>query len=303
MANVRRFFRYDVEIPIHFELVESEGISLHARREQLIDLEEEARLQDIDDQLDVLIDEEMNADVKASELFYNLNHRINFMAWMLDKLMLLEDPKDAHDYKFRIREDNKLADPHISETSKIGHLIEGFNTRLNLHILELVESIQNSIDNKVFIFPRPVNPIFESITYVTNLEQLAQKGVVPAKVLVLLIEKLNIWEKTFTRLKIANRVISDPEAWTVNKINLSAGGFSLDTEREFGRFAILNVFMKLGDDILISRGKLLSSRELIKGELNKIAIEFEFLSVENAEKITLFVQQQEIRDAIKLDVI
>jgi len=179
-------------------------------------------------------------------------------------------------------------------------LIEGMNNRLGMHILELNESLQNSLDNKVFLFPRPVNALFESTAYVTNLEQLARSGIVPARILNLLIRKLNIWEKIFTRLKISNRVISDPSTWSVKKINLSAGGFSVLSQQDFTQFDHMNVFIQLGDDILISRAKVLFCRPLADQKINKVAIEFEFLSMENAEKITLFVQHREIQDAMQM---
>lgn len=302
MANVRRFFRYDVEIPVYFELTKSTGICLHASRDELVDHVEQLRLEAIKEELSILLDDEMTSDVKASNLFYNLNHRIHFIWWFLEKFMLLENPKEANDYKFRIREDRKLSVPGVRENSKIGHLIEGFNDRISLYLQELIESVQNSIDDKVFIFPRPVSSIFESTGYVTNLEQLAKQGVVPAKVLTLLIEKLNICEKVFTRLKIANRAISDHETWPLKKINLSAGGFSVEVQDNYDKFSYLNIFLKLGNDILISRGKLLFCKP-ISEDLNQVVIEFEFLSMENAEKITLYIQQQEIRDAMALEVI
>lgn len=301
MANVRRFFRYDVEIPLYFETVDVHGHHVHAGRRDLFHLEEETRLEELNQQINNLLEEVFSADSDAMHIFYMLNHRIQYMAWLLDDLIEGQDPRLRNDYKFRQREDRKHQPPLVKRDSKVGPLIQGFYLQIDDHLSELIETVQNSIDGKIFLFPRKVKPFFEADDYVTNLPQLASKGVLPAQTLVLLIEKLNVYETVFARLKQAFHQISDPDSWETQKVNLCAGGFAFLTNQKFDNFAHMNVFMQLDEDILVCRGKIVLNKSLARGDyLFRVAVEFEFLSSEHAEKITLFIQHKEIHAAMSV---
>lgn len=301
MANVRRFFRYDVEIPLYFETVDLHGHHVHAGRRDLFHLEEETRLEELNAQIGTLLEEVFTADTDAMHIFYMLNHRIQYMAWLLDDLVEGLDPRLRNDYKFRMREDKKHKPPMTRRDSKVGPLIQGFYLQIEDHIAELIETVQNSIEGKIFLFPRKVKPMFESDDYVTNLSQLAEKGVLPARTLVLLIEKLNIYETVFARLKKVFHQISDPDSWDVQRVNLSAGGFGFLTNQKFKDFAYMNVFMQLDDDILVCRAKIVLNKKMARGDfLFRVAVEFEFLTSEHAEKITLFTQHKELKAAMQV---
>jgi len=301
MANVRRFFRYDVEVPLYFETVDDHGYLLKVNRKKLISEKEEAHLEHLNLEIKELLSEAFSAKSDALHIFYMLNHRINYMAWLLDDLIDQVDPRLRSDYKFRLREDRKHHVPDVRNESKVGPLIEGFFLQLTDHIHELLESVENSIEGKIFLFPRKIKPNFNELDYVKNLKALSNKGIAPAKVLVLLVERLNLYETILGRLKEAYHSISDPETWSIQQVNLSAGGFSFFTNEVFENFAHMNIFMQLDEQILVCRGKIVLNKKLKNAAfLYRVAVEFVFLSNEHAQKITLFEQRHELQDAMKM---
>ncbi|WP_024850416.1 PilZ domain-containing protein [Hydrogenovibrio kuenenii] len=306
MANSRRFFRYDVDIPIYFEKVEEFDILNPVSRSQLMSEAEENHLSNLDDQINSYLEKIFGVESNVLQIFHVLNHRIDFMAWLLDKLISNKDPSSQSEYKFRIRENKKLHFPVIKETSKVKTLIEGMNVCINVHIAELLESVQNNIEGKIFLFPRKVQPLFDPKLFVTNLDTLSEQGVAAAKVFLIIIEKLHLLETVFIRLKESREIISDPDNWPVRHVNLSAGGFRAKTDDEFPRFSVLDVFMHLKHDILICRGKLVACRPVKRVNedepKNDLLVEFDFLSLENAQKITYFIQYTELQHAMELDL-
>lgn len=301
MANVRRFFRYDVEIPLYFETVDVQGRHLRVNRDKLIKRQEAFHLEELDHDIRELLSEAFSPTSDALRIFHMLNHRIDYMAWLLDDIIEGHDPRLRHDYKFRLREDRKITPPEVSNVSKVGPLIEGFYLQVSDHLHELIESVQNSIDGKIFLFPRKIKPNFDETDYVSNLGELSERGILPAKALELLIQKLNFYETVFARLKEAYHSISDPGSWPVMPVNISAGGFSFNTNETFEKFAHMNIFMQLDDNILVCRGKIVLNKALKNSEFAyKIGVEFEFLSREHAEIITLFEQHRELQDAMSL---
>ncbi|MPQ77522.1 hypothetical protein [Hydrogenovibrio sp. JE_KL2] len=307
MPNVRRFFRYDVEIPIYFEKVEELDILNPVSRTQLMSQREEVHLADLSDQINSYLEKVFTVDSNMMHIFHVLNHRIDFMAWLLDCLISSQDPSAKHDYKFRIRENNRMHFPSIKDNSKVKSLIEGMDACISGHLAELIESVQNNIEGKIFLFPRKKQPVFDPTLFVTNLDSLSGQGVAAAKVFVLIIEKLNLWENVFIRLKESRELISDPDNWPLRQVNLSAGGFRAKTDDLFPKFTMLNVFMRLNEDILICRGKLVASKpakNAKEGEpKNDLLVEFDFLSLENARKITYFIQHTELQHAMEMDFV
>ncbi len=57
MANVRRFFRYDVEIPLYFETVDVQGRHLRVNRDKLIKRQEAFHLEELDHDIRELLSE------------------------------------------------------------------------------------------------------------------------------------------------------------------------------------------------------------------------------------------------------
>lgn len=286
---------------MYFEEVNTTDDRKYAARSQLMLPSEEDRLQQLNKEMGVLMERMFDMDSNTLHIFYILNHRIDLMAWLLESLIIYEDPSMKNDYKFRIRENKKQKLPLSKEKSKIGNLIDGINHQVEAHISELIESVENSIENKIFLFPRKPLPLFDWKDFVTNLDQVSDQGIIPAQVLVLMIEKLNLWEAVFSRLKQSCEMISDPDNWQVQKVNLSAGGFKVHTRACYPKFAVLNVFMDLDDHILICRGKMVSCKP-VDDEMNALSIDFDFLSYEHSRRITFFIQKKELEEAMQLNL-
>ena len=299
MSNARRHFRYDVTLPMHLEPVDRYGYHLGAERRQLFSVKEEEQLREYNAQLSGWLNKVFDASFQTMDVFYVLNHRIDFMWWLLEHLMESNDPRLAHDYKFRTREDAKFSPPSSKKSSTIAPLILGLYERVDGYIDDLQQVVKTSVDGKIFIYSENSQPLFDDKTYVTNLNKLAQSGVLPAKILRLMIDKLNVQELVLGRLKEAYRGISRSEEWINYRVNLSAGGFSFLSTSPYELFSIMDVFMKIDDEVLVCRGKILSQIESDEQLYPyRIGVEFNLLTVEQEQQITLFEQRKELRDAM-----
>jgi len=299
MGNVRRYFRYDVEIPIFFETADEQESYQQQTYEHLMTAKEAAYLKKLNRDIQLLLGEAFSGGSETLQIFQMLNHRIDFMAWILSALMRAEDPRKQPEYQFRVRSDKNTRLPETRKKTKIMPLIEGMVVQINEHLHELIEVVQNSIEGKIFLYPRKIRPLFKAKDYVKNLQELADNGFAPAQVLNLLIEKLNAYERLLIELKRAYLAKTNNETWAVQKVNLSAGGFSFNTPSKFAFFAKMNVFMKLGEDILVCRGRVVLNKFLPSISLYKVGVEFESLSKAHERQITLYVQHQELRDAMR----
>lgn len=301
MAVNRRYFRYDVTLAMHMEPVDEFGKPVKGNRRELISREEELQLESFNVHIEEWLEKVFDKKSSALFVFYMLNHRLNFIWWLLDHLIESEDPRQATDFKFRCREDKKFKKPTSRKDSSIAPLILGFFDSIDSHIQELLGVVDNSLEGKVFIYSNPKKTLFNDKDYVKNLQELAQRGVLPAKVLQLLIQKLNLLETVSERLKEAYRQISQPEEWSVYEVNLSAGGFSLITEQPMKLFSQMDIFMDIEQEVMICRGKIISAIPVKNSDKkHRIGVQFDLLTSEQQEKITLFEQRQELRDAMQL---
>lgn len=301
MANARRHLRYDVEVPIFFETVDAQGKNLHAERREIISTEQDAQLTDVNSEIEFLFQTVFNQNSEAAMIFHMLNHRLDYFSWLLEGLIQGEDLTAKHDYKFRKREDAKRHAPAVKDDSIVGGLIAGIYVRINHYIDSLVSTIENSVDGKIFIFDMDLMIPFSEKDYVRNLDELVSRKIAPAQILSLLIHKLNIYEAVDSKLRMAYRGISDPAAWPLEKVNLSAGGFSSLTNQQYPHLSHLNVFLKLDEEIIVCRGKVVFNKALAEeAEFDyRVAVEFEFLSGDYIRFISEYVQKQELQEAMK----
>ncbi len=299
MPSPRRHFRYDVQIAMHLEPVDRYGKYLGADRRQLISEKEEAHLKKLNGQLDELLSKVFNASSNALYVFYVLNHRINFMWWMTDLLMESNDPRQQNDYKFRSKEDLKFSPPSSKKGSSIAPLIQGLYRAADLYITELQTVIQKSVAGKIFLYPWASQGLFNAAHYVKNLDDLADSGVLPAKVLKLMIEKLNLQAMVLERLKGVYRKVSRAETWPTYQVNLSCGGFSFLTNDCYPVFGNMDIFMEIDADVMVCRGKIISQISMNNRPFKyRIGVEFDLLTGEQVHAITLFLQHKEIKDAM-----
>ncbi|QCU90853.1 PilZ domain-containing protein [Thiomicrorhabdus sediminis] len=299
MTNVRRYFRYDVILPMHLEMVDRYGKHVSTSRRQLISEQEEEQLHFLNAQIKAKLDKLYSSNSNAFYIFYSLNQRMSFMWWLIDQLVDTTDPREQRDYRFRLKEDAKFDRPKTGNTSKIGPLIAGLYDQIEDYIRELVSVVDNSVDGKIFKYTAPSKVAFDEKKYVSNLDKLAQQGVIAAKVLRLLVDTLNLQTNVYERLKQAYKGISQPENWMNYRVNLSAGGFSFLSVDPYERFSSMDVFMEINDEVLVCRGKIVS-QTASNDQLfpYRIGVEFDLLTTEQEQSITLFEQHKELQDAM-----
>lgn len=311
MGNLRRHFRYQATVAMHLEPVDQYGQYLGADRRRLISAQEEFRLGELNESLNTLLNKVFDANSDALYVFYVLNHRMDFMWWLLESLMQSQDPRLQHDYQFRTKEDRKFTPPKAKESSLIAPLILGLYTHIDEHIKELQAVVKNSLHGKIFLYPDPASALFDATKYVTNLQTLAQSGVLPAKVLVLMIEKINLQATVLERLKTVFHTVSRSDEWISYQLSLSAGGLSFISDAQHPALALfskVHVFMAIESQIMVCSGKVVSLKKApdaavlcdLNGSLNgyKVGIEFEFLTQAQQHTIELFLQRKELRDAM-----
>lgn len=299
MANARRYFRYDVILPMHLEMVDRYGKHIGAKRRQLISEKEENNLQMLNSQLDSWLDKVFDASSNALYVFYVLNHRIDFMWWLIEHLMESTDPRNENGYSFRVKEDAKFIPPASKIKSAIAPLILGLYKQIDDYIRELHDVVKTSVDGKIFKYITPSPVLFSDKAYVKNLNELADNGVLPAKVLRLMVDKLNLQASVYERLKEAYRGISKPDDWMNFRVNLSAGGFSFLSVDPYEAFSCMDVFMDIESEVLICRGKIVSQTSSNDQLFPfRIGVEFDLLTAEQEQAITLFEQKKELRDAM-----
>lgn len=300
MTVQRRYFRYDVSLAMHLEPVDRFGKHLGAERRQLVTTDEEGQLTHLNYQIEQALEKIFGINSNALYVFYVLNHRLNFMWWLLDLLVESEDPSLATDFKFRCKEDAKFSVPKSRTESVIAPLIIAFYEVIDSYISELLSVVDNSLEGKIFIYSTPEDTQFDDTQFVKNLDELANEGVLPAKITRLLIDKLNLQLTVFFRLKEAFQKLSQPQEWPQVSINLSAGGFSFFSKEHYALFSQWDIFMQIAQEVMICRGKVTSVTASGHSDLPfRIGIEFDLLTGEQQHKITLFEQRTELHDAMQ----
>ncbi len=299
MAVESLFFRNEILLSMHLEPVDRLGKHQGAGRRQIISEAEELQLNEFNRQLDGWLDKVLDASSNAQYIFYVLNHRLNFMWWLIDHLIESEDPREATDFKFRCREDEKFSEPKSKKESTIGPLVIGLYQAIEEYLHELLGVVDNSLEGKVFIYSRVDNGFFDDKDYVKNLDELAQSGILPAKVLRLLIDKLNLLGEVLKRLKSAFKKLSSPESWPVYSVQLQSGGFSFDSEEDYDLFSHQDIFLDFNGDTVVCRGKVTQMTES-DDENNpfRISIQFDLLTSEQQQTMILFEQRKELKDAM-----
>lgn len=304
MSDVRRFLRYDVSIPIYIREVEEFGLDLAHFRSEIISDEEDELLKNLDYEIQYTLknNEQLSADV--SELVFAIDSQLEFMNYLVSLLIERKNPSEQREFNYKVREFKKRKISHMLDGSKVNTLVAGVESQIHKHITELLNSIENSIEGKVFLYAWKTREFFDERKYVKNLSKLVKKDVVIAVLLDLLIQKLIFWERIYFRLKEKNENISNPEKWQVSRINLSAGGVGLFSPIRFRKFSRVDLFMKVGRDVLVVRAKTLMC-VLVAEDKYRMAVEFDFLTVEKAAVITHYLQRQELLEAmmaVKLDL-
>jgi len=300
MLNSRQFFQYDVVLPMHMEPVDRYGQQLSSERRQLIAREEESRLQDINESLRDYLQQVFERSPAASRVFTMLNTRLNFMWWMLDFIMESKEVDLQGDYALRLKKDAEFRRPVSKKESNIAPLILGLYDAIEGYIQELTGVLQHGIHKGFFVYQGLSQKRFDDKAYVKNLEQLAKSGVLPARILQWMVEKINIQATVLERLKEAYRKTSSPEEWKHYQVNLNSTGCRFMTNDEYALFTKMDIYMDIQGEVIICRGNVVL-QEQVQDELLdwRVGIEFDLLTREQAQSITLFLQYNELKGAMK----
>ena len=300
MLDSRQFFRCDVVLPMHMEPVDRYGQQLRSERRQLISQEEEVRLQEVNASLSDYLQQVFERSPAASQVFTALNDRLDFMWWMLDFIMEASGAESQGDYKLRLKQDAEFRRPTSKKSSNIAPLILGLYDAIDDYLQELSLVMQSGVHQNEFVYQGLSQKRFDDKDYVTNLNELAKSGVLPAKILQWMVEKINIQAGVLERLKEAYRKTSSPEEWKLYQVNLSAFGCHFMTNDEYVVFSSMDIYMNIEGEVIICRGKVVS-QEKVDGELldSRVGIEFDFLTGEQEHNITLFLQYNELQDCMK----
>lgn len=304
MSDVRRFLRYDVSIPIYIREVEESELDLTRFRSEIISNEEDEFLKNLDAELQHTLKNNKQLIADVNDVVFTIDSQLEFMSYLLSLLIERKDPCQQNEFNYKLREFKKRKISHTLDGSKVGALVAGAEFQIQKHVAELLNTIENSIEGKVFLYDWKIKTFFDDRKHVKNLPELVEKGVVIAVLFDLLFQKLNFWEKIYFRLKEKNENISNPEKWQVSRINLSVGGVGLFSPIRFRKFSRVDLFMKVGRDVLVVRAKTLMC-VLVAEDKYRIAVEFDFLTVEKATVITGYLQKQELLEAmmaVKLDL-
>jgi len=300
MANVRRFLRYDLEVPIYLELCDEQGHPQSWDEQTFWPETDRYHLEGVNVELKSALDALAKTSSQLAYMLHQFDMRLNFLSWLLEHLVENEDPRDDSNFDFRLREDAKIELSALpKKASKIGTLLHALFMHIDLTIKEVVSVVRKSHD-RLFVFPlNPVEP-FDHRQYVLNLEQVAEKGSPVARVLLLLEDKLNVLLKVLSRLKTFYRMRAAVGEWPVEVVNLSAGGVGLWQPNSIQMFQPVNVFLNLDDGIFSAHGKVVFCRQLRKADkLWRVGIDFEWLPVEEQRRMTYFVQWHELEDTMR----
>ncbi len=299
MANVRRFLRYDVKVPIYVELCDEQGHPLGWDERQFWPEPDRYHLEGVNVELKSALDELAKTSGQLAYMLHRFDIRLNFLAWLLEHLVENEDPRDDNNFDFRLREDAKIEPPELpKKASKIGTLLHALFMHIDLTVKEVVSVVRKSHD-RLFVFPlNPVEP-FDHREYVLNLEKVAEQGSTVARAILLLEDKLNVLLKILSRLKAFYRMRAAVNEWPVEVVNLSAGGVGLWQPDAMQIFQPVNVFLNLDDGVFSAHGKVVFCRQLGKAEKPwRVGIDFEWLPAEEQRRMTHFVQWHELEDTM-----
>jgi len=298
MANVRRFFRYDVEIPILLQTQEQFERQLEQLQKEIVSSKDEMRIKTIDAEVEQILKQMENQGSQSLTLFHTFNQRLNFMHWLLEHYLQLTDPREATDFNYRLRMDKHHNPPQMNQSNKLLILMQNFYAQIDELIHELIQVAQTSIDGRLFIFSPTPRRHFKAEDFIKNLNLVAKKGILPAQLMLLIIEKYNLLVDVFNRLKEKFYKISSIKNWPKLEVNLSAGGCSFKTNERYEKFTRFNIFMQLNDKIIAPKGRIVMVRRIKDPNFQyQVGIEFEFIPVDAQKTITYFIQLHELRDA------
>jgi len=299
MANVRRFFRYDIELPCLINKMQEAQEYIAPQIAYLNESPEaeyaHARIQDVR----ALMKEASETELKGLQLFDNIYRLLEFANWMMELLIHNKSPKQQENYLYRLKwyRDHNKANLD-GRSSQVKLLMEALFAHLDQIIDELIETAENALDDKTFFFTQPPMQAFDDKTFVKNLHQLAENKVFPAMLLCAMIDWTNWLGQLHNLLKITLDRTSHSELWPMQKINLSQGGVAFESAEQHERFSRFVVLMKLDEKLIRVEAKQVSCRPLKGQDKYLVALEFDLVDASKQSEILHFIQRHEVSQAM-----
>ena len=187
--NVRRYFRYDVQIPLRVLSVNPDAEvdeSLKSVSNPSFSTEQHQRT------LERLMEKLKATQSKSLAIFTTLQQRLEFIEWMLKHFAKGQNPKLQSGFAQRYKLDKTQKRPNLPKSSHIAPLILGLYDQIDWLISELLDVIRNTLRETIFFFPVTQIDNFLSTKYITNLTKLAGREILPAQVLESLIANFNV---------------------------------------------------------------------------------------------------------------
>lgn len=253
--------------------------------------------------LKVLFSDERHIANGAVPLFSGLNQRIDFMAWLLIQLIEKTCPKAHPEFFNRLQQDHAIPAPQGGRASKVFPLIEAMHQRIDQLIATLLSLIERRLEGETVFYDEADFPLFCGEDYVHNLPVLASQGNWLSQVLTHLNSKLNVYELAYHNLKKVSPIIPAPQNWPVQSVDLSRGGMAFDSSSPFKMDQKLCILMEIEGRVLLVYAQVVHVTSSAsqgpqsapsQDEIQRIAIQFEGLSEEDAACITRFVTSQEL---------
>lgn len=299
MSNVRRYFRYDLTLPMRLEPVNNgyQPLGVSAMRLELSN--EFAQLEILDRYLKNALTQVDGNHSHAWSVLKVLYHRIHFMGWLLSQLIDLRHPRLANDYTLRCREERKYSTAPKVPNTVLSPMILGLFDQVDISIHQLHKVYENHIEGQMFDYSLAQIEKFDEREHKTNLKQLVDTGVLPAKIFDWLTDQFNLQVDMFNKLKQQHQQTNDYRLWPKHRVNLGAGGISMLSATPYELFGLLDVFIYLDGESIVCRGKVVSQLASNNDEWPyRVGVAFESLSIEQQQKITLYEQKIELRDAM-----
>lgn len=292
--NVRRYFRYDVQIPFRVLMVNTDtevDERLKSVSEPSFSTEQHQR------NLERLMEKLKSAQSKSLPIFTTLQQRLEFMEWMLKHFIEGRNPKLQSGFAQKYKLDKTQKRPNLPQSSHIAPLILGLYDQIDWLISELLDVIRNTLRETIFFFPVTQIDNFLSTKYITNLSELAGREILPAQVLESLIANFNVHIESTNLLIEVHQDVSDVRRWPNQEINLSAGGLAFSTQDHYEKFSLVECLMSLDGKILLMRGKVLNQIEMRMGTF-KTVVDFVLPTEVKQSQIHHFIQKAELEEAM-----
>lgn len=297
LKNVRRFFRYDMEMAFRI-LPEIDAPELDSRLKAAMLPSYRSLEKNNWHALQNLLSKIQDEGAKSFVIFDTLNKKVEFLEWLLKEFAQGRNPRIQPSFPQRYKQDRALTRPKLPESSHIAPLILAIYDTAHEMINALLQVIKGILLNRIFLFPVTAYQAFNDRKFISNLHALAEKGVMPAQILTKLVMHLNHQIDLMNLLIEVNQEVSDYQNWPQETLNLSASGLAFVTHSHYEKFSFVHCLLRLDSEVFAIRGKVLNQIELRMGHY-KTVVDFELPTEADQTKIHNFIQYKEIDEAMR----